>query len=438
MPVLPDFQPGNAAYGRSADALFQGIDQGQSMMARAQALRLREQQNQREQAEFVAKLPLIQAQTQLTQSNAAAAVENATRQTQLQTQAASASVAYQNEFNDIIKIPDWEEKSAALEGFQAKVAWLGDLKDSGYSGFVDAVGKARVQAEGMLLSNRRLSMASREFELLTQGMTPEEVEKARRIKLGLNGRASGAAITYHKVTGPDGREQFVAVDPRAVGAQVIGSGETYGSGVSQTPESSAAANGETPVRENRFISQTPYDKNREESEGKKDAEYKAKLRQEKPKREAALNQAEALTDQLTGGIDELIGKVSEATAGPGGVLLGKFPGTTAKDLQVNLDSIKANIGFQALQAMREASPTGGSLGNISDTENKLLQARFGALEIGQSPTQLIENLKKVRQRIIQNYSITRAAFANEYGVDGNEVPAPETAPVKILSIREVK
>lgn len=69
----------------------------------------------------------------------------------------------------------------------------------------------------------------RSFQMMTQGLSPEELERARRINLGLAGRESSAAIGYQKVKGPDGVERLVAVDPRQIGAQVVGDGAGYGS-----------------------------------------------------------------------------------------------------------------------------------------------------------------------------------------------------------------
>lgn len=69
----------------------------------------------------------------------------------------------------------------------------------------------------------------RSFQMMTQGLKPEDVERARRINLGLDGRESSAAIGYQKVKGPDGIERLVAVDPRQIGAQVVGDGAGYGS-----------------------------------------------------------------------------------------------------------------------------------------------------------------------------------------------------------------
>ena len=70
---------------------------------------------------------------------------------------------------------------------------------------------------------------------MTDGMSPEDKQKARRIALGLDGKTSNAAIQYKVVPDKDGRPQIVAVDPREVGAQIVGSGEMYGSGAMPSP-----------------------------------------------------------------------------------------------------------------------------------------------------------------------------------------------------------
>ena len=44
------------------------------------------------------------------------------------------------------------------------------------------------------------------------------------------------------------------------------------------------------------------------------------------------------------------------------------------------DKVMARGGFQELQDMREASKTGGALGNVSNQEGKQLQASFAAID----------------------------------------------------------
>ena len=64
-----------------------------------------------------------------------------------------------------------------------------------------------------------------------------------------------------------------------------------------------------------------------------------------------------------------------------------------------LDTLKSNIAFNELTQMREASKTGGALGQVSDKEAQLLQSALGALQMSQSPENFIAQLKKVRDSI---------------------------------------
>lgn len=87
--------------------------------------------------------------------------------------------------------------------------------------------------------------------------------------------------------------------------------------------------------------------------------------------------------------------VGADTAGLGS-LLQAVPGSSARNLDALLTTIKANVGFDRLQAMREASPTGGALGAVSDFENRQLQSTLGNLEQSQTPEQLKYNLQRFR------------------------------------------
>lgn len=100
---------------------------------------------------------------------------------------------------------------------------------------------------------------------------------------------------------------------------------------------------------------------------------------------------------------EDIGRVLEAVesnpnlvAGPLGSMLSNLPGTGAHDVSSMLNTIRANVGFDRLQAMRASSPTGGALGAVSDSENRMLQSTLGALEQSQSPQQFAQNLRRLQ------------------------------------------
>jgi len=79
-----------------------------------------------------------------------------------------------------------------------------------------------------------------------------------------------------------------------------------------------------------------------------------------------------------------------------GSLASVIPGTQARDTAALVDTIKANIGFDRLQQMRDASPTGGALGQVSEFENRLMQATLGNLELSQTQDQFLQNLDRVR------------------------------------------
>ena len=55
---------------------------------------------------------------------------------------------------------------------------------------------------------------------------------------------------------------------------------------------------------------------------------------------------------------------SETSPGDGWAYLAGMPNTDAKALSNKLRTIQANISFDKLQAMREASPTGGALSQV--------------------------------------------------------------------------
>ncbi len=97
-------------------------------------------------------------------------------------------------------------------------------------------------------------------------------------------------------------------------------------------------------------------------------------------------------------VDELLGKVNKWTTGMGSLLSG-IPESDARNFKAELDTLKANVAFNELTAMREASKTGGALGSVAVREMELLQSALGALDQGQSPDNLKAQLEKVRSSI---------------------------------------
>ncbi len=114
--------------------------------------------------------------------------------------------------------------------------------------------------------------------------------------------------------------------------------------------------------------------------------------------------------------DLILSKVADAskmvglnTAGLGGALMANVPGSEAVDLRKTVDTIKSNIGFQELQSMREASPTGGALGQVAVQELNMLQAVISSLDENQSPGKLRESLAQVDKHFRNWKAIVRKA-----------------------------
>lgn len=155
-----------------------------------------------------------------------------------------------------------------------------------------------------------------------------------------------------------------------------------------------------------------------------------------PAAQQAMQGLERRTQTLLNAIDRALGVPAEGdqpaqegqigplTTGFTGNLLAETGGTPQFDLAETLRTIQANIGFEELQRMREASPTGGALGQVSEMENRLLQALQGSLAQGQSEDQLRANLQAIRDNLTVVQQERRRAFqqdfADQIGTQGDQ------------------
>lgn len=95
-------------------------------------------------------------------------------------------------------------------------------------------------------------------------------------------------------------------------------------------------------------------------------------------------------------IDTALPQIGHTTTGVGSAF-DWVPGSPPANFRALIDPIKANIGFDRLQEMREASKTGGALGQVAVQEINYLQATLGSLDRAQSPEQFRESLLRVRK-----------------------------------------
>jgi hypothetical protein len=103
------------------------------------------------------------------------------------------------------------------------------------------------------------------------------------------------------------------------------------------------------------------------------------------------------------------------TTGLSGALFGMIPGTKGFDQKATVETLQADAAFSALQRMRDASKTGGALGQVSERELDLLMSSVGNLTIGQSEEQfrnnLVEYINLRNEAMLNIYD----AFEADYG-----------------------
>lgn len=132
------------------------------------------------------------------------------------------------------------------------------------------------------------------------------------------------------------------------------------------------------------------------------AEREARLDERKQKQEAQERALKIKQDFMGRQVSKMLDDVKDAkdvvnefSTGTGSNLLSALSWTDANKLANRLAAIKANIGFDKLQAMREASPTGGALGQVAVQELVALQNSIASLEQNQRPSELKRNLEKI-------------------------------------------
>lgn len=101
-------------------------------------------------------------------------------------------------------------------------------------------------------------------------------------------------------------------------------------------------------------------------------------------------------------VDDLLKRTNVQTVGFASV--GSFlPASLPRNFRADLDNLKANIAFGELQAMRNASKTGGALGQVSERELALLESAMAGLDQGQSPANFKKNLQSIKDSLNRWY-----------------------------------
>jgi hypothetical protein len=150
---------------------------------------------------------------------------------------------------------------------------------------------------------------------------------------------------------------------------------------------------------------------------------------EAPMAAANLQRLDAQTDNVISTVDKALGQAGPGETGLIGQIAGSIAGSKAFDLRETVKTIKANLGFNELQAMRDASPTGGALGAIAVQELEALQSTIASLNPDQSEAQLKENLTTIRDLLERQKSYRRAASEARFGGSASTPPSNPNAVV---------
>ena len=142
---------------------------------------------------------------------------------------------------------------------------------------------------------------------------------------------------------------------------------------------------------------------------------------ERNKREAAYPKAKLSFTNASSDIDTLISdlntlKSHKGLSGITGLVYGRTPGITgeARAAEALLEKILSRGQFRSLQELRNNSPTGGAVGNVSDFEGRALRSSFGALDRKQDTPDFQNAIDDVIDQLKSSKQNLTGAFEDTY------------------------
>lgn len=163
------------------------------------------------------------------------------------------------------------------------------------------------------------------------------------------------------------------------------------------------------------------------------------------KKTGAFNADTAQLAGSTDGLNRLASSANSLLNHPGlpGIvgISGKFPnipGGDAANAAAQMETLKSQIGFGVLQAMRDSSKTGGALGAVSDAEGKRLEANLAALSQAQSLDQFKASLSEIINYAEGAKGRLRDSFNIKYNDASSAPPSTGTGrPPRVGSRQEL-
>lgn len=161
------------------------------------------------------------------------------------------------------------------------------------------------------------------------------------------------------------------------------------------------------------------------------------------KREAALPQATSAVQGFESKSDKFISDLKALRDDPGlenitGAIYGRTGSVTREGsrAQALYDKVIAKGGFQALQDLRDASKTGGALGNVSNQEGKQLTASFAAIDRRQNAADVRAAIDQAISDIEGTKTRMREAYDSTYSYKNGGASAPAAPAAGALSPAE--
>ena len=157
-------------------------------------------------------------------------------------------------------------------------------------------------------------------------------------------------------------------------------------------------------------------------------------------REAKFPQANLAVKSFESKADTVLKDIERLRNHPGlssitGIAAGRLPGVTAQGREALelYEKVVAGLQFKELQDMRNASPTGGALGNVSNQEGTQLRQAAGALSRVQEKGSVQSELDQIAESIRGSKSRVREAFDMTYDYKGTPAgggapPSPPPSP----------
>lgn len=106
-----------------------------------------------------------------------------------------------------------------------------------------------------------------------------------------------------------------------------------------------------------------------------------------------------------------------------------MPGGAAADAQTFLSEVTTKLSAKALQDMREASKTGGAVGQVTEREWPRLESLIANLAQSQSAAQARQNLQRIKDQLDSTRQNIKAAYDSMYGDGGGSDPQNQDDPL---------